>query len=436
MQIILDNGNVEFYVDDVLGATDTYSTLSGWGGFIRFGSPAGGPYMDAFYDDLTVQTGYAPIYSDDFGTDTSANYTVTESNNDATVVWAADYSASGLGPAPNTADGTTTGVRTAVNTAAGVREALSIISNQTFSGNYTAQIDYAWDFAPSSTTEYRIFGINHSGAYLPNYWQGGAPNPPIETDGYFSGATADGGATTDYFFYEGDSAAVDTGSPAGLVWADDLTADANRNNTDSFFATVFPPSGQIGEGTWNTVQMTYYNDNVYYFESGKLLAVYNDPDDTYTTGSVNFGHEDAFTSIGATNYIYWDNLQVLQVNAAPEASATTATLNFGSQVETSNTVLDTAIDSTGGIPVAITGVTITGTDAAAYAVTTQPASYPVYRANGSALNLQVTFTPPGADNYDDATLEVTTDDPGNPTISIDLQGSGLSSVNDWMLMDN
>jgi hypothetical protein len=58
-KIELYNGTAKFYVDNVLGFTDTYTEPAGGWNSVKYGSIAGGPYMDSYLDDVMVQL-YTP----------------------------------------------------------------------------------------------------------------------------------------------------------------------------------------------------------------------------------------------------------------------------------------------------------------------------------------------------------------------------------------
>lgn len=62
-KMVLDNGTVNIYHNDgptpIL--TTQYTNKDNWGAFVRFGSLAGGPYVNAYYDDLLIQSGYPPF---------------------------------------------------------------------------------------------------------------------------------------------------------------------------------------------------------------------------------------------------------------------------------------------------------------------------------------------------------------------------------------
>jgi hypothetical protein len=79
----------------------------------------------------------ATTITDNFNSDTSANYSIVSSSADTAVTFAFDYSTLGIPPAPNTTDASTLGLRMAASIAAPTGpEAITLHTNQQFSGDY------------------------------------------------------------------------------------------------------------------------------------------------------------------------------------------------------------------------------------------------------------------------------------------------------------
>ncbi len=85
-----------------------------------------------------------------------------------------DYSVLGIPPAPNSAGGTTRGVKFTVNNNDDVPDTSGVSAypkGRTFSGDYALRVDM-WmgynggPFGGSGSTEYGLFGINHSGTLV------------------------------------------------------------------------------------------------------------------------------------------------------------------------------------------------------------------------------------------------------------------------------
>jgi uncharacterized protein (TIGR03382 family) len=102
----------------------------------------------------------------------------------------------------------------------------------------------------------------------------------------------------------------------------------------------------------------------------------------------------------------------------PTVSLNAASLNFGSQrVNTTSAAKTVTVTNLGSLPLIVSGVAKTGP----YAVT--PSGTFTLAANGGQQDLTVTFTPTAAGPAD-GSLTVSSDDPANPTVSVDLEGIG------------
>lgn len=114
-----------------------------------------------------------------------------------------------------------------------------------------------------------------------------------------------------------------------------------------------------------------------------------------------------------------------------------ASLGFG-QVETGQAdTLTFQIINDGDQPLSITAMTITGTDAAAYSLVSPPAT-PFTVESGSPQTITVEFSPGAEAVYNDAGVEITSNDPGEGTVTLPLTGEGIvvSTVNDWMMLND
>ena len=89
-----------------------------------------------------VSLANAQTVIDDFDTNTSANYAVVNTG-DGAVTFVFDYSTLGIPPAPNTTGGTTLGVKFEANLTVGAADAVTLHTNQTFTGDRVIRFD-AW----------------------------------------------------------------------------------------------------------------------------------------------------------------------------------------------------------------------------------------------------------------------------------------------------
>ncbi|GAB4314322.1 MAG: hypothetical protein Kow0059_06020 [Candidatus Sumerlaeia bacterium] len=279
------------------------------------------------------------LYSDDFNTDTSGNYTQVNGT-DVLVEFAYDYSAAtihgggAIPVAPNTTDSSKKGLRMQVNLTNGARTGVNVYTNQSFSGNYIVDVDVFFRVngpppaGGTGSTEYYRLGINHSGTKLINFFQDGSANNPQSTDGYWFQGTGDAGAAQDYVFLRGDDAAAAQAADGGVFEVSGNVGVSNGNGTDPFNgATVnyygsYPYPGCTGDN-WLELRMEYNNGIVTVYMDGNKIAVLNDPLQRWTSGKVCLGMEDTFVSIAPadTSYVLFDNLRVTEIPTPPPPTA-------------------------------------------------------------------------------------------------------------------
>lgn len=170
-----------------------------------------------FTPNLSAQT---TLYSDNFETDTSANWTVlgadSGSNNDYNAFFAFLYTTNRfvrngitntIPPAPNSGGVTPNrGVKMYVNkndAIAAIAAINAYPTGQVFSNDYAVRFDMWLNYnggagGGSGSTEFGIFGINHLGDKV--NWQ----NDTSPSDGAWFGVTGEGGAAYDYRSFLGD----------------------------------------------------------------------------------------------------------------------------------------------------------------------------------------------------------------------------------------
>lgn len=190
----------------------------------------------------------APMYSQDFNVDDTANWTVLPSTGASTTDFIADffydYSAIGVPAAPN---GTgTRGLKMTVNNTTGVFGGVTVSpTGKSFSGPYSVLFDmwqnYAGPLGPggNGTTQFSQYGIGTAGAAT--QWIGSASK-----DSVTFGTTLDGGSASDYRAY---SSAANTSYPSGNAVY--LSPGSTINNSGAYYMTAFPavagaPAAQLG----------------------------------------------------------------------------------------------------------------------------------------------------------------------------------------------
>jgi hypothetical protein len=257
------------------------------------------------------------LFSDNFNTNTSANWTKNSAPaaNAATQTaeFAFDYSAFGIPPAPGSAD--TLGLRLRANVPivggvdvttrpAGVLSGLSMSpTGQNFGTNYKAEF-YAWsnffgapnangladNAASEGGTANTLFAIGTSGT-VPIV--AGNPNAIASStvDGIAFATTADGGIGSDWRVFAKSSTAVPstTANVYAAAPAGSATASAN---TDPFYTAKFLT--QTAPGIQHTIASTEYGSDAADVMAGNMQA-----------GSFGFAwHKVALTKTGGL--VTWD----------------------------------------------------------------------------------------------------------------------------------
>ena len=279
----------------------------------------------------------AAVFSDDFDTDTSAQWNVNASGAAGSdrALFAFDYSTVGIPSAPNSVGGTTRGLILQANRTAGVQSGISVSPmGQSFTGDYVLRFDLWQNFngpAPlggSGSTQISGAGIMTAGT-TPQ-WAGAV------YDSLFFGGSADGGSSVDYRVYPKANAAADgsgfyaAGTEAGV-----------RNNTHAYYANfgqITPPAAQtalFAQQTgataagalgfqWHDVEITKAGNLVTWEIDGKLLASVDTTGITFGGDNILLTYFDINASIStdpnADSLLFglYDNVQVTPV---PEPAA-------------------------------------------------------------------------------------------------------------------
>ena len=299
------------------------------------------------------------LFSDDFETDTSANwdlftayYSDEVNPNDYTVEWAFDYSAQTYKrfsddinfeeftvPAAPGSVGTTRGVKITVNNGDDFASRFAVNlypKGQSFSGDYVLSFDVWMNYngpaeGGSGSTEHAIFGINHTGrnvnwfSFGANFTDPSVPNalPPgvgaSASDGRWFTMTGEGGAAIDMRSVVGTG----DGPPENLPGAEggffDRDGDGSPDNSDQhrWIATVFPQpkfetSGAPGK-RWVHVEVSQINNVISWKVDNLMITTYTNTTGQWTSGNVMIGYMDIFNSIAdpaEDNWVIFDNVKV------------------------------------------------------------------------------------------------------------------------------
>lgn len=282
----------------------------------------------------TAASAATTLLDDNYNTAGSASsYTVTNLNGIGTADFGFDYSGLSIPEAPNTGAGDTAfrGFVTQVNvTGTAGSSAVEAFTNIDLNGavnDYAVQVDFYGKIGCglAGTTEEVDIGIFQTGTRVISWSQNATLG--ASTDGYWFVGEIDGGNTIDFAFQKGNPSGFSANEEAGLTWgngADGSVTGGARFLDTPYTAEVFGTAACTGTddgvvgNQWNTLKFVWtastgelklYISNPQGF---RLLATYNDPADTYTSGKVLLGHVDAFSSRNTASYLIFDNLLIEQ----------------------------------------------------------------------------------------------------------------------------
>jgi hypothetical protein len=273
------------------------------------------------------------VFSDDFDTNTSANWTTNKSSSDTRITFHYDYAADGIPAAPHSAGGTTRGVKFEANMTARVTAAVSMSPlGQTFSGDYRLHFDL-WINANGP------FPLGGTGSS--QFVSGGLATAGNRVQWTGTGSTADGYG----FALDGEGQASDTSttsmndfgafsgtnyySAASAVYSAGTDSNA-RGNGNAYYASAFPAgqtapalqqstypqqTGSLAVGTvgfaWRDVIISKRGNTVEWSIDGVKLATITNA--TFTASNVFVGYWDPFTSLSdnaALSFGLVDNVRV------------------------------------------------------------------------------------------------------------------------------
>jgi N-acetyl-anhydromuramyl-L-alanine amidase AmpD len=270
-------------------------------------------------------------YSDNFDSDTSANWSVFQGSgngiSDYSNIWAFDYSTNkyvsngvtnAIPSAPNSG-GTTRGLKLTVNkndTNAATAGISLYPRNQSFSNNYVLRFDMWINYVGgagggSGSTEYVSCGLNHTGTRV--NW---APINSSASDGLWFSVDGDGASGgVDYRAYQGNKSA----GPTQLAFANTglaVNGATYDNSSDRFFIGLFSSPTYESAGApgkhWVQVELSQINSLVTWRLNNVVIAQRTNIS-SFTNGNIMIGYMDLFNSIPdppGDNYAIIDNLRV------------------------------------------------------------------------------------------------------------------------------
>lgn len=258
------------------------------------------------------------IYSENFNTDHSANWTqifvANDGVPDSVVDFNFNYSSFGIPDAPH---GGGNGLFLNVNKdLTGSAAAINLYPNGgSFSGNFALRFDMflSVPLPNSSATEYALAGINHSGTKT-NWWRSGGVPAGGVFDGLFCAITTDSGASPSYALYSSPTTGSDNptqlASQTGTAMASALKltpwavagAPGNLNSASTFLTPIWADV-ELSKID-NIVSLRINNNTVYSYSNATA----------YASGNIMLGYEDAFDSISPVqSYMVIDNVRVVSV---------------------------------------------------------------------------------------------------------------------------
>ncbi len=285
-------------------------------------------------DETTPNT--PVLFSEDFDTDHSANYTVRfgagNDVDDKLVDFNFDYSTAGIPVAPNTTNGTTRGLKLTVNKdATGSAAGVNVYANGvSFSNEYVLRLDMYTTFTnvPAGTTEHDLIGLNHSG----NFTNRATGVGLVGGDGVWAAVEVDGSASStarSYALFGSTNSAV----------APPFSA-ASARAFDTFFTIPpfafagYPSAGAVSR-QWVDVELSQTNLNgslIVTLKINNVIMVSRTNNTAFTSGTFMLGYMDSFNSIGSpNNFVVYDNVRV--VNLTSDRPFITAIRTNGANIE-------------------------------------------------------------------------------------------------------
>lgn len=286
---------------------------------------------------------WVAAFEDDFDTNTASSWVTNRSTANTRVAFNYDYSTDGIGPAPDTTNGTTHGVKFEANMTGGLAAAINISPlGQSFTGDYRMRFNL-WINANgpfpgggTGSTEHFTAGVGTSGDRVQWTGSGAADGIWFTVDGEGGSSDSTTASLPDFAAFNGSSLQA---AGSGIYSAG--TASNSRGNGNTYYQSTFPggltaPASQISAhpqqtgspsvGTlafgWRSVLIEKSGDTVEWFIDGLKIATFNG---VYPTGNIFLGYWDSYSSISdntALSFGLADNL-VVEMPATNYAPAIT-----------------------------------------------------------------------------------------------------------------
>jgi hypothetical protein len=279
----------------------------------------------------------AVLFSDDFDSDSSANWTLRFGANndiyDAEVKWAFDYGTLGIPASPHSL-GTSNGVFLQVNrtnSAANGAAAVNLYPNgRTFSGNFALRADMylSYDISPAGSTEHALLGLNHSGL-LTNRFTLTTGNPAgssVGGDGVWAAIGTDASNSRDWAAYFATNANTLPG-----LYTNRSAASVAALLSAPPYALAGSPGNRSASGTktWAEMELSQINNVITLKVNNSVVYSFANPSG-FTSGDIMIGHNDSADSIGSVNnFVIFDNVRVVTF----DTRITSVQLLDGNQVQ-------------------------------------------------------------------------------------------------------
>lgn len=254
----------------------------------------------------------AALISDDFDTDTSADYTVA-GGADGSITYAYDYSADSIPSAPNSLGATTLGLKITANDSVGASDNTTVFNNTAVPyANYTMSVDmYMAVTGTVGTTEYAGAGVASDGVSQNSLFL------PITGSGHFVAMTGEGGSASDFRHSTPSVLAV----PSGEV--DYLNSTNTTNASGDTYQAIFPGGDFPGSpgNRWTTLSIDVLNGVITYSLDGTpiIRSAFEGTDGNL----VNMHYSDLFSSVASpfqSQFGLFDNLTVTEIVPEPTSA--------------------------------------------------------------------------------------------------------------------
>jgi len=259
------------------------------------------------------------LFSENFDTDHSANWTRFFAGNDGAPDFFVDfnfpYPAYGIPEAPH---GGGNGLFLNVNKdTAGSAAALNLYpKGQSFGGNFALRFDLFLSVPlPSSfATEHALAGINHSGS-LTNWWRNGGVPAGWSFDGLFFALETDNQSSPNYAAYSSPTTA---GNNPTLMGSQSAASVASAFKSPPWGVTGTPgninnPSGVFGTPIWADAEISQIGRIVTLKINNTTIFSFSNAT-AYASGNIMIGYLDAFDSVSpGQSYVVFDNVRVVRL---------------------------------------------------------------------------------------------------------------------------